>query len=87
MTYKGIFRTKLTYMYKKQRKNFQMTVKMIISDHVLGNILRTIEKRNWTLPSNIAPSMFIKVKVFKDPHNTRSLSDFSHFVYLIVDGE
>lgn len=43
-------------MYKKQRKNFQMTVKMIISDHVLGNILRTIEKRNWTLPSNIAPS-------------------------------
>lgn len=87
MTYKGIFRTKLTYMYKKQRKHFQMTVKMIISDHVLGNILRTIEKRNWTLPSNIAPSMFIKVKVFKDPHNTRSLSDFSHFVYLIVDGE
>lgn len=31
--------------------------------------------------------MFIKVKVFKDPHNTRSLSDFSHFVYLIVDGD
>lgn len=32
-----------------------MTVKMITIDHVLGNVLRTIEKRNWTLPSNIVP--------------------------------
>lgn len=33
-----------------------MTVKMITIDHILGNVLRTIEKRNWTHPSNIAPS-------------------------------
>lgn len=30
-----------------------MTVKMITIDHILGNVLRTIEKRNSILPSNI----------------------------------
>lgn len=66
-----------------------MTVKMITIDHVLGNVLRTLKKEiGHFLPTlHQAMYMFIKVKVFKDPHNTRSLSDFSHFVYLIVDGE
>lgn len=64
-----------------------MIVKMIISDYVLGNILRIIEKRNWTFFFNIVLSMFIKVKVFKDLYNIRLLFDFFYFVYFIVDGE